>query len=164
MGLEETMPLDGVSVVALLLLAAFVIERVVSAVLFVLPTVGICLEATQIEVVPSQTEAERQRHELWLKQRERRRQRTIAYLRFFLSGAFAAAIIWQYPTLQVLHLFGLKPANWLDWLVTGVVLLGGAERIAAFVKPPQAVPQGKAKEPPVEVTGTLTLEDGRVPK
>ena len=70
-----------------------------------------------------------------------------------------------------MRFFGLLPVDeeggrlagfpsWVDPVLTWVILLGGADRIAAWVK----VPGGTARiapPPPVVVTGTLKLDDGR---
>jgi hypothetical protein len=146
------MPLDGVSALALLLLCAFVVERVVSGALFVVPSLGVLPDPAQVEDAAARAAVERK----------------YAYLRFFLSGALVAAILWQWSSLRILALFSqlsdAVPA-WLDPAVTWVVLMGGAERIAAFVRLPAGGPAAeKREEQRIEVHGSLTLDDGRAPK
>lgn len=142
------MALDGVSALALLLLSSFVIERVVSAVLFVLPTLGMLGE-------PEEKEDDRA---------HAARERKITYARFFFSAALAAAVLTYWQHLRILELFG-QPREYLgrelDFAVTWVVLLGGADRIAAVVKLPSAASAPAAKPEPLEVKGHLTLDDSR---
>jgi len=146
------MPLDGVSALALLLLSAFVIERVVSGVLFVLPSFGVLPDPAQVEDAAARAALERK----------------YTYWRFFLSGALVALILWQWKSLRILALFSqLSDAvpGWLDPAVTWVVLMGGAERIGAFVKLPAGGGAAeKREEQPIEVRGRLTLDDGRETK
>jgi hypothetical protein len=47
-----------------------------------------------------------------------------------------------------------------DFVVTALILMGGAERIAALIKVPGAAGGEKPAEHPIQVTGKLTLEDG----
>jgi len=144
------MPLDGVSALALLLLASFVIERIVSGVLFVLPTFGWLPDLAQLEDPAARAAAERK----------------YVYLRFFLSGILVAAILWKWPSLRILKLFSQTSdaLPGLDHVVTWVVLMGGADRIAAVVKlPGGGAPSAKREEQPIEVRGRLTLDDGRTP-
>lgn len=142
------MPLDGVSALALLLLASFVIERTVSGVLFVFPTLRMLPDLAQLD--PAARAAADRRY---------------AYWRFFLSGALAAAILWKWPSLRILALFSQLSNSvppWLDPAVTWVVLMGGADRISAFVKlPAGGTAPPKREEQPIEVRGRLTLDDGR---
>lgn len=141
------MPLDGVSALALLLLSSFVIERIVSGALFVLPTLRLLPDPAQVQD-PFHVALERK----------------YTYVRFFLAGAVAATVLGLWPTLRILALFsqlsGPVPC-WLDPLVTWVVLMGGADRIAAFVKLPAGGAPEKKTEQPIEVTGKLTLDDLR---
>ena len=146
------MPLDGISALALLLLAAFVIERVVSGALFALPTLRLLPDPAQVDDPAARAAVERR----------------YTYLRFFLSGALAAAILWQWSSLRILALFSQLSAAvpaWLDPVVTWVVVLGGAERMAALVKlPAGGAGAPKREEQPIEVHGRLTLDDSRGPR
>lgn len=146
------MPLDGVSALALLLLGAFVIERAVSGALFVLPTLRLLPDPAQVEDPAARAAVERR----------------YTYLRFFLSGALVAAVLWQWRSLRILALFSQLSAavpSWLDPVVTWVVLMGGADRISAFVKlPAGGAGAQKRDEQPIEVRGRLTLDDSRPPQ
>ncbi len=142
------MALDGVSAIALLILAAFVIERVVSAVLFVFPTLHLLSDPAQVDGAGEKAKLERR----------------TTYLRFFFSAALAAAVLAVWPTLRVVQFFqrpdGLP--GWLDPVVTWIVLMGGADRISSFVKLPSGPPP--KKDQPLEVTGHLKLDDSRAPR
>jgi len=141
------MPLDGVSALALLLLASFVIERIVSGILFVFPTLRFLPDLAQFNDPAVRARMERR----------------YTYARFFLSAALSAAILAQWPSLRVLALFSQlsRVPPWLDPVVTWVVLMGGADRISAFVKLPGGDAPAKREEQPIEVRGRLTLDDGR---
>jgi len=145
------MPLDGVSALALLLLSSFVIERIVSGALFVLPTLGVLPDLAQVDSKTARAAA----------------QRKYTYVRVFLSGALVAALLAQWKTLSVLGLFSQLSGQvppWLDPTVTWVVLMGGADRIAAFVKLPAGTAPEPQADPPIQVAGTLVLDDHRAAK
>jgi hypothetical protein len=47
----------------------------------------------------------------------------------------------------------------LDFIVTGLILMGGAERIAALIKLPGAPGGERLGDHPIQITGKLTLEE-----
>jgi hypothetical protein len=49
----------------------------------------------------------------------------------------------------------------LDLLLTTLILMGGAERVSAFSSSLQGA-STHAPEPPLHITGTLTLEEGTI--
>ena len=77
-----------------------------------------------------------------------------------LVGAMAALVVSFYPELRVLTRLGITshPHPLFDPAFTTIVLMGGSDRIAALSKPSSA--GAKTTKPrPVEVVGTLRLED-----
>ena len=145
--IPESLPqtLDGVSVVALLVLVAFVVERIVSAILFVLVSLGALSDPVLAETPASRVRTERA-HQWW---------------RFLFSAALAVLVLMIWPTLRVLRFFGQAAEGLVDDAVTWVVILGGASQIAALVKLPGASAASRPPPPPIQVTGTLKLEDSR---
>ena len=141
-------PLDGVSTVALLVLLAFVIERVVSGVLFFMGSIGALSDPAAAENTAARVRAERIQQ----------------WWRFFFAGLLTAGVLVVWDDLGVLRFFGQGHAGlprWIDPAITWVVLLGGADRIAALVKLPGAGAPPVTAPPPLQVTGTLKLDDSR---
>lgn len=145
------MKMDGVSAIALVLIASFAIDRLVSGVLFLLTWTHIVTDPATAKDAGARFLAER-----WYK---------VWY--YALAGVLAIVVMAYLGNVHLLR--AMLPAvsdasnspflSVLDTLVTGLALMGGAERLSALLK--GAAPE-KADAPvlPVEVRGKLTLEDG----
>jgi hypothetical protein len=48
-------------------------------------------------------------------------------------------------------------------VLTALILMGGAERLAELLKGPGAGSSGASSDPPITITGTLQLEDPAKP-
>jgi len=138
---------DGVSVVAQVVVASFVIDRVVSGVLFL----GLL---AHIVPDPEATDDARQRV---------RADRRYKLVYFILATALVVAVLISFPEIQVLRAMGLTGMTEpLDRFVTGLLLIGGAERLSQFLQPagggkkPEVAPEQPAP-PPLKVEGTLIL-------
>jgi hypothetical protein len=138
---------DGVSVVAQVVVASFVIDRVVSGVLFL----GLL---AHIVPDPEATDDASQRI---------RADRLYKLVYFILAAALVVAVLIFFPSIQVLKAMGITEiAEQLDRFVTGLLLIGGAERLSQFLQPASG---GKKSElspeqlapPPLKVEGTLIL-------
>ncbi len=149
--------LDPTKAIAVILIASFALDRIVSGILFLLsyrkqwrvrfP------DPASMPPGEAQTEAAR-KYKL-------------------LYGAFAAflavVVIAGYLKIRLLQLMGLivvDPAvnfsitKLCDALLTGLLLVGGAERLSELIKFMGAPADASAKSPPkpIEITGRLVLE------
>ena len=138
--------MGGPSVVALVLLLAFAIDRVVSFLLFALsnsrgwrtrfPDPALFEDAAQ-------------------KLEARRRQKAAYYV---LAAVFSVTIL-----AVVRHGF-LKQLGFeegpLDIFLSALILMGGAEQVAKFSGTLGDRDAPVVSEPPVQISGTLTLEEG----
>ena len=129
---------DGVSAIALILIASFAIDRVVTAVLFLLAWAGWAPDPVADE----------------------RKYKLIYYL---LGGALGIFVLAHFGQVRVLTALGIKIDQYLDTTLTGIVLVGGADRIAGLLKAPSGAPQNAAPQPMV-ITGKLVLEESAAQK
>ena len=137
------MKLDGVTAIALILIASFAIDRIVTAALFLLSFVIPWLDPGSVESLGARARAEKLYKLVYV---------TIA-------GVLAVGVVAQYGGIRLLSALGMASDPLLDTLLTGIVLVGGSDRIAALLKLPGA-PDAERAPPPIQITGKLTLEDG----
>ena len=149
--------MDGVSVLALILIVSFVIDRMVTGLLFLLSFANV---APDVESISDPFE----------RNRAKRRNKV---LYFSLAGILAILVLAGHRELRILEALGVgagEPiipglgfwnAELLDALVTGIALVGGAERIAELQgMAGKSTEAEKEAPPPIEVTGTLTVAEG----
>jgi hypothetical protein len=172
--------LDGVSAIALVLIASFAIDRVVTGLLFLLgfnkKWAKWCPDPKLIEETAPRIAAERRQK--------------LAY--FLLAGFFGIIVLAGLGHVRILTAMGLRPEpavvtsatvtptgaspspspapaatlgisqslfSFLDILFTGLLLMGGADSISRVLKLP-GVPGAESPPPrPIEITGKLTLEE-----
>lgn len=139
---------DGVTVVAMILIGSFVIDRLATALLFLLsffpPWSRRFVDPTLVADSAERNAAERRQK--------------LAY--FFFAIAIAIVLVRTYPEILVLSALGIRASAWADRFFTLLALVGGSDRIAAIVGSPGSAKNQKPPESPIRVTGTLTLEDG----
>lgn len=155
------MRLDGVSTVAVLAIASFAIDRVVTAVLFLLSFLQVVPDPALIESPPARIAAEK-------------RYKAIYY---FSSAALIVIFLWLYRDVGVLSVLGLTPTptptatgapapvelpgrSLMDTFLTFVVLLGGADRLSAYMKSNGSSHAEKPAPQQLQVTGRLSLQEG----
>ncbi|HSB10271.1 MAG TPA: hypothetical protein VLM38_12360 [Blastocatellia bacterium] len=127
------MKIDGVTAIALVFLASFAIDRIVTAILFLASFVG-------------KGEREGARAE---------RLRKLVY--FVLAGILSVAVL-VLGNIRILRTMGVPDANpLLDALLTGLILMGGAEQLSGVLHAPSE--PATEHEKPIQVTGSLTIED-----
>ena len=131
---------DGVTTATMLLLAAFAVDRVAAAVTFV-----ICRPRRKGDA----QDAERAD---WSKK--------LCY--FTVAAVLAGAILAATTKIRLLQAMGMVTDTTgavdklIDLALTFMILVGGAERISAFLQSP-AEPEKPAE--PLQVSGTITLTD-----
>lgn len=167
------MKIDGVSAIAVIGIASFGVDRIVTGLQFLLPYIP--AYARKFPEPTSDMNAETLLNAT-------RHKKMMYFVLAFLLSSF---IVWQLD-LRVFEAIGFKPittaveskaapkeepgffskvagifpsAGWwrkfLDGLFTTLILIGGADRVAALLK----IPGSKKSEPrPIEVKGRLFLE------
>ncbi len=137
------MNLDGVSTTALIALAAFAIDRIVSAVLFVLISAHL-LSDPELQSGAARIKAGR----------------TGKVVYFVVSLVLVVAVLNSFSSVRILAAMGLRgDAPILDKILTGIVLLGGTERLGEWMKTDGSDSGSSSTGTSVQVTGTLTLDE-----
>lgn len=143
------MPIDGVSALAVILIASFGIDRVVTGSLFLLSFVKPWNRAFPRPSEIADT-AERSRAE---------RKHKLVY--FILAGLLGGVVLAFFGEVRIFHALGFTRTNYiLDSIMTGLILIAGADRISEVLKLAPGSPGEKPpSSPPIEITGRLILED-----
>jgi len=139
------MKLDGISTTALIALAAFAVDRIVSALLFTLLYIHV-LADPDAKSGSDQIAAAR----------------TYKLAYFIASLILVVLLLQSFSSIRILAAMGLRgDAPLLDEILTGIVLLGGTERLGEWMKSDGAESGAASTEQPIQVTGKLTLDDKR---
>jgi hypothetical protein len=136
---------DGISALAQVVVASFVIDRIVSGILFFAAFVRIIRDPEMIEEGPRRVSA----------------LKAYKFVYFVLAALLVIAVLYAFPTIRILDEMGIQPANpMLDLLVTGLLFVGGAERLSQFIQPPGGDKSAGKQEPPpppLKIEGQLVL-------
>ena len=139
---------DGFSAIALVLVVSFAIDRLVRGLLFVLSYSSAWASRfpdPAFNSGPISAEAERNRRLIY----------------FVLAGSLGMIALGWFGQVRILSALGFTNVNrWLDILVTGLILAGGAERTEQVLKSLGASgpsTEATSKEP-IEIRGKLTIE------
>src|SRR5262249_48786839 len=178
--IAQAVPLDGVSAIALVLIAAFAIDRVVNGLLFLLgfnkKWTRWCPDPKLIDETAPRIAAER-------------RQKLVY---FILAGFFGMIVLAGLGHVRILTAMGLRPEpaivasltptsagaspspspapgsevrlsqslfSFLDVVFTGLLLMGGADTISRVLRLPGVSGMESPSPRPIEITGKLTLEE-----
>ena len=130
---------DGVSAIALILILSFAIDRVVTAVLFLAAWAGLAPEAA----------ADDRKYKL---------------IYFCLGGVLGIFVLAHFGQVRLMTALGINIDQYLDTVLTGIVLVGGADRIAGLLKAPGGGGAPKETPPPMVISGKLVLEESAAKK
>jgi hypothetical protein len=141
---------DGVSVTAMMALAAFAVERVTTGILFLLS----CWAPWRAEYPDpaSLTDPE--------KSARAKRKSKLSY--FVLAGALVLLVVMRSPEIRILHALDLQASSPLDIALTCLVLIAGSDRIGDFLKGDGGGGAEKASKP-VEIVGRVQLIEPEAP-
>lgn len=148
------MGVDGINAIAVIAIASFAIDRVVSGLLFLLSfNKQWVIMFPDPELVTGTPEA------------IKRAQKKQKLLYFTVAGVLAIVVLSYFGNVRILHYLGFELNPKLDILLTGLILMGASDRVSDLLKGmtgggegPKAVQQ---ESHPVEIRGTLLLEDSR---
>lgn len=142
--------IDGISAIAVVLIASFAIDRIVRGLLFLLSFWRRWNAVFHDPDDPASTHAGRKNYRL---------------MYFVLAGALGLVALGWYGKVRILTALGFQGVDpILDTVITGLLLVGGAERTGAVLKGLGAggdlSPATSSAPPqPIEITGTLVLDD-----
>ena len=145
------MVIDGVSAIALILIASFGIDRIITGLVFILdflpPWRNIFPNPEQIAENASRHRAERKRR----------------FLYYVLAGILGGLILAYLGEVRIFRALGFDRTHpILDSAMTGLILIAGADRVAALLKIhglPGARSGGEQDARPIEIRGRLVLEE-----
>lgn len=139
--------METISVAAMVVVAAFAIERVTTALFFLLSFVPQWNEAMPDPTTETEPAV----------QASLRRRAQLATA--LVTGALALLVVWQFDIriLDALH-FPNATAT-LDRLFSAVVLMGGSAQIGELLKGSKGAALPTKPPEPIRVTGTLVLEE-----
>jgi hypothetical protein len=141
--------IDGLSAIALVLIVSFAIDRLVRGLLFLLSYWGFwARQFPDPTLVGGRTSPKKERN------------RKLVY--FLLAGSLGVIALGWAGGVRILAAIGFTNVHpWLDILVTGLILAGGADRMDHLLRAvggsgstPDPVPAA-----PLEITGRLTIDD-----
>jgi len=139
--------IDGVSAIAVVLIASFAVDRIATAILFLLAYAKGWRRrfpdpALQAEGEPREKAASNLK---------------LAY--FCIGAVLAIFLLAGFGKIRIMAALGFPTSNYLDIVVTGLILIGGADRVAELLKT-GAPGEAKSEPKPITITGKLVLEDG----
>jgi hypothetical protein len=141
--------LDGISVIALIIILSFAIDRIVRGLFFLLSYVGPWARALP------EPDFSKSRSTPKIEQN-----RKLIY--FVLSATLGIVALAWFGRIRILAALGFTSVNpWLDVLVTGLILVGGAERTEQVLKGIGAggYSGSSSESKPLEITGRLVIDD-----
>lgn len=146
------MSIGGVSVMVLILVLSFAIERVVKALLFLLSFVGPWTQwvpdPLTIEDPMSHAKAEKTQ--------------TLVY--FTLAGILGLIVVAVYGDIRVIKALGYETNKILDAVATGIILMAGSDFIGKLLQISGIGGGAEPKTQPIEITGKLILENSTTKK
>lgn len=144
--------IGGVSVLVMILLLSFAIDRVVKAVLFLLSFV-----APWKRRVPDPLTIEDP-----VKGAKAEKTQKLVYYAF--AGFLGIIVIALYGDVRVLKGLGYDVKKVLDILATGTVLIGGSDFIGKLLQMSGVGSGAESSKQPIEITGKLILDSGVLKK
>src|SRR5258708_7567056 len=142
-----------ITVIAMIVIGSFAIDRIVSVILYPFfrepPTP---LNSTDEEIK---------------RERQAKYERDWNYKRlyFIMSGILTIVLLISWDKMRLLEGLGYppNPNPFLDFLLTGIVLVGGADRLGGL-KSGEGSPAAEPEAKPLKVTGQITLIDNSSPR
>ena len=143
------MKIDGVSAIAVILIASFGIDRIVMGLLFILsfmkPWDRVLPDPLTVQDTVERAKAEKKQKLLY----------------FVCAGVLGGLVLAFFGEVRIVRALGFDKINYvLDSIMTGLILMAGADRVAETLKMmPGATSIEKSGSRPIEITGRLILED-----
>lgn len=141
------MKIDGISAIAVIVIASFAIDRIVTGLLFLLSFLDRWERAFPD---PSTVEDVLERGRAEKKQK----------LGYFIFAALLGVVVCWYGKLRIFFALGFTDTPQVfDILATALTLTAGSDRIAALLNLNSGMQGEKTSARPIEITGKLVLEN-----
>ena len=138
---------DGVTAVAVVLIASFAIDRIVTGILFLLGFLGAWKrrfpDPSLQEDPAARADAEKRQKLLY----------------FCLAGLLSIPLLAGLGKVRILAAVGFQTDPIFDIIVTGLILMGGSDRVAELLKMHGGGVE-KSEPRPITINGKLVLEGG----
>ena len=147
--MNEVTKADGVTAIAMILIASFAIDRIVVGLLFLFSFVPgwrrLFPEPSPVMNPEDRSGAERKRKVVY----------------FVFAGVLAGLFLVGYGQDRILKAAGFSINPVLDTIVTGLILMGGADRMTELLKMigVQNAEKPEAPAQPIEIIGRVVLEE-----
>jgi hypothetical protein len=143
------MKIDGISAIAVIMIASFAIDRIVTGMLFLLsflkPWRHAFPDPGTIQDVLERARAEKKQKLIY----------------FIFAGILGILVLAYYGKVRIFAVIGFPQIDWiLDTIATGLILVAGADRIAAILNMASGSGVERSAQRPIEITGKLILEEG----
>ncbi len=147
--MNEATKADGVTAIAMILIASFAIDRIVVGLLFLFSFIPRWSRAFPEPSSFADPEA----------RAGAERKRKLIY--FVFAGVLAGLFLAGYGQDRILKAAGFSINPILDTILTGLILMGGADRMTEFLKMigVQNAEKPEAPPHPIEITGRVILEE-----
>lgn len=143
--------IDGVSAIAVILIASFGVDRIVTGLLFTLSFIE-----PYRRIIPDPHSIQDS-----VESENAKRKQKLVY--FVLAGILSGVVVAYLGNVRIFQALGFTTNDILDSIMTGLILVAGADRIAGFSKMAGGPNVGNSASQPIEITGKLILE-GEVAK
>lgn len=141
--------LDGVTALAALIIASFAIDRLVTGILFLLSFASFWTRRFPDPTLQT---------DLTLRSQAEKRNKLVY---FTLAAAFGGFVLAYWGNVRLMQALGFQTGRLLDTLITALILVGGAERLSGVLKLPTERREEQASVQPVQITGTLIMQEER---
>lgn len=145
------MQIDGISAIAIILIASFAIDRIATGLLFLL---SMSKRWGRRFPDPATITDKVEQHIASKKQK---------ILYYCIAGFLAIGVLAGYGGIRIFTALGFNGAypyfGVLDALVTGLVMVAGADRIAGFMGVAGGQSSQASTSQPLEISGRLIVED-----
>jgi hypothetical protein len=140
--------MDGITALSVLAIASFAVDRFVTGMLFLLSFIPFWSRMFPDPAKPENAE----------RRADYEKRNKLVY--GILAAAVGIFVLASWGNVRFLEAMGFKTSPLIDKVITGLLLLGGAERLSGVVKLPGEKKDDKGPAPaPIQVTGSLVLED-----
>ena len=141
------MRIDGISAVAVILIASFAVDRITTGTLFFLSMIKPWNRLfPDPETIPEPAG----------RIKEEKKQKMLF---FSLAAVFSALVIAYFGKVRIFQALGFPTNPILDSIITGLVLVAGADRLSGVWQLGAFGKGGPVKQPPIEIKGRLVLEE-----
>lgn len=83
---------------------------------------------------------------------------------YLIGAALAATFLAHFPAALILASLKIDPgAHWMDYAITLIVLVGGADRFASVFQSGHKAASAEARDRPIEITGRVEVVGSEKP-